>query len=296
MELVLKSFTLIGPGRVGTGLAYLLQHRGYRIDMVIGHSSKSLEQIRLFLGKDVVYSTELNKGMRESDFVLLGVRDDQIENLVKNLWAQKLIRDEQILIHLSGVHSSKIGHREGMERIGRLALHPLQTISDIKSGIGSLSDAIWSLEGDEKAVNLGEEILISLAAKWIRISEEDKPLYHAAACIVSNYLVTITHIGLELLKGLGLAPEVAQKALYPLLNGTINNLREKNPETALTGPIARCDYQTIEKHLQALEVFNPQWREIYQVLGRVTLEFAPLSDEERDELARILTGRDKNGE
>lgn len=295
-----QSFALIGPGRVGIALAYLLRQRGFELRMVVGRSEQSLQRAESYLqgGEGLArpeFTIDPASLPTDLDFLLLGVRDDQLTGLIQNLWYRSLIRPKQVLIHLSGVHAANIGQLPGMTELSRLAMHPLQAVADVEAGINKLPEAVWSLEGDEKAMQLGTDLVGSLPARWIKISAEQKPLYHAAACTVSNYLVTLTQLGIEMLCRVGFPPELAQEALLPLIQGTVANLREKKPDVALTGPIARGDAATIAQHVEALRIANPDWLEVYRHLAEATLGFAPISADEKESIKSVLADDSKAG-
>lgn len=292
-----KRFVLIGPGKVGIAFAYLLQEKGYILHSVCGRSNPSLERARLFLGQEVQYFQGLAKDISDADFLLLGVQDDQLSALVGNLWATGLIKPGQVLVHFSGVHPAAMGQSSEMMGINRLSLHPMQSIPSIELGIESLCQAVWSIEGDIFGLALGEELLTDLRVTWVPISAKDKPLYHAAACIAANYLVTLTQTAIELLNELGFSSELAQKALLPLIQGTVTNLEKLPPEAALTGPLARGDGETIKKHLIALKKVDPEWLALYQVLAEATLKYANLPEKKCAHLKQILRGgmKDETG-
>ena len=73
------------------------------------------------------------------------------------------------------------------------------------------------------------------------------PAYHAAAVLVSNYTVALTHAGVALWRAIGKTEAEALQALVPLLQGTVHNLHRLGPSDALTGPVARGDWPTVEK-------------------------------------------------
>ena len=83
------------------------------------------------------------------------------------------------------------------------------------------------------------------------LADEDKPLYHAAACLASNYLTTLLHNVEEIYQSLGMERQDALTAFWPLVRGTLNNIETKGTVQALTGPISRGDVGTVEKHLNA---------------------------------------------
>lgn len=292
-----KSFALIGPGRVGTALAYLLTQAGYTLKTVVGRSPHSLERARHFLVESAICKSSANgvanftlnlADMQPAvDFFLIGVKDSEIAGVVSTLQASNRLLPGQVIIHLSGVLPSDTGSALKMTNIGQLALHPLQAVADVETGITALREAVWTLEGDQSGQALGEELLTALGVRWLKIAKEDKPLYHAAACIVSNYLVTLVATGIAMLTRIGFTPELAGEALLPLIQGTVANLAEKSPRDALTGPIARGDVQTVAKHLAALEC-EPAWQDLYGALGLATLQYASLTEESREAFGNLL--------
>jgi hypothetical protein len=73
------------------------------------------------------------------------------------------------------------------------------------------------------------------------IEAAQKPRYHAAAVMVSNYTVTLAAIGARLARDAGIPAEAASRIFLPLLEGTVKNLEALGPASALTGPIRRGD-------------------------------------------------------
>jgi predicted short-subunit dehydrogenase-like oxidoreductase (DUF2520 family) len=150
------------------------------------------------------------------------------------------------------------------------------------------------VEGDESLLPLAEELVLDMGGTPFRISTRSKPLYHAAASVASNYMVTVIVVARQIMSACGFTEEEAFHLLTPLLRGTGKNLGALGPEQALTGPIARGDVKTIASHLQALTDLDPDIQEIYRVLGRKTVEVArkkgTLDREKAEEILRILRG------
>jgi predicted short-subunit dehydrogenase-like oxidoreductase (DUF2520 family) len=124
-------------------------------------------------------------------------------------------------------------------------------------------------------------------------------LYHAAASMASNHVVALLAAASEALAGAGLRPDDTLPALLPLVSGTLENLTRAAatsgagaPAAALTGPIARGDVHTVERHLQALAARAPALLELYKTLGRKTLAVArakgEASSEFLDAIDRLL--------
>jgi len=114
-----------------------------------------------------------------------------------------------------------------------------------------------------------------------------KTQYHAAAVMASNYLVVLFAASLNLLQSAGVPAPQAQAALNRLMQGNVDNLRTLLPDQALTGPIARGDIATVERHLQALE--ESDYQNLYRVLGEAAVQIASqLSAEKRQALHKLL--------
>jgi predicted short-subunit dehydrogenase-like oxidoreductase (DUF2520 family) len=99
-------------------------------------------------------------------------------------------------------------------------------------------------------------------------------LYHAAAVFACNYLVTLVKLAQDLWLDFGVASKEATRSLLPLLRGTINNIDHIGLPDCLTGPVARGDLGTIERHLGALETRSPSLLTTYKELGLQTIPIA----------------------
>ena len=160
-----------------------------------------------------------------------------------------------------------IGHVSGATPLSaldphtrRFSLHPLQTFTRAR-GPEQL-DGAWAAvtaESDEGRA-LGFELAEVLGLRPFELADEARPLYHAGAAIASNYLVTLHRVASELFAAAGAPPE----ALEPLMRRTIENGFE------LTGPIARGDWATVDRHLEAIRAREPGLEGMYTALAEVT--------------------------
>ena len=142
----------------------------------------------------------------------------------------------------------------------RFSMHPLQTFT-LDRGPEQL-DGAWaavSAEADE-GQRLGEWLATSLGLRPFPLADADRPLYHAAAVIASNYLVTLHDVAARLFAQVGAPAE----GLEPLMRRTIENGFQ------LTGPIERGDQQTIDAHLAVLADRAPDLETLYRVLADAT--------------------------
>jgi predicted short-subunit dehydrogenase-like oxidoreductase (DUF2520 family) len=117
-------------------------------------------------------------------------------------------------------------------------------------------------------------IIEALGGAKVMVKDEDKAVYHAAACVVSNYLVSLVHLGEGLYGEIGIEAAMARQAFAPLIEGTVANIERLGPAAALTGPIARGDVGTVARHLEALQRTAPWALPAYREMGLYTVRVA----------------------
>ena len=148
--------------------------------------------------------------------------------------------------------------------VRRFGVHPLQTFTRAR-GPEQL-DGAWAAvtaETDE-ARAIGTWVAEALGLRPFPIDDSARPLYHAGAVFVSNYLVTLHRAASLLFESAGAPPE----ALDPLMHRTIDNRFE------LTGPISRGDWKTVDAHREAIREAQPELERLYETLAGATLELA----------------------
>jgi len=262
---------ILGSGRVGTAFGYLLKERGYRILGVYNrHRETGLRALER-IGEGTVYDREsLPAAVPVADLIIITTPDRAIKETAA-LAGSCSPRNDAYLMHMSGLLDSEILKISGWEG-GVFSFHPLQAIAGFTEGVRLLPEALFTVEGDEKGEKFAGELARSLGLKYLVIKKEYKPLYHAAAVVASNYLVTLVDSSFRLLKKAGMDREEVKKGLLQLVKGTLQNLDQMTPAGALTGPIARGDLETIARHRQALADYAPEIGELYRLLGWYTAE------------------------
>jgi predicted short-subunit dehydrogenase-like oxidoreductase (DUF2520 family) len=142
----------------------------------------------------------------------------------------------------------------------RFSVHPLQTFTRAR-GPEQL-DGAWAAVTSETpdALDRATWLAHTLGLRPFELADEARPLYHAGAAIASNYLVTLHRAASRLFEEAGAPPE----ALVPLMTRTIENGFE------LTGPISRGDWETVERHVDAIRRDAPELEPMYSVLAEAT--------------------------
>ena len=146
----------------------------------------------------------------------------------------------------------------------RFSLHPLQSFSK-ERGPEQL-DGVWgaaSAETDE-ARAVTRWLAETLGLQPFDLEDDKRAAYHAGAAVASNFLVTLRAAARSLLDAAGAPPE----ALDPLIRGVMDTGFE------LTGPIARGDWETVERHLAVIRSERPELEELYLVLAEATARYA----------------------
>ena len=111
---------------------------------------------------------------------------------------------------------------------------------------------------DDDARARGGWLAETLGLRPFVLDDDKRAPYHAGAAIASNFLVTLYRAAAGLFEEAGAPPE----ALVPLMQRTIENGFE------LTGPIARGDWETVDRHRAALH--GSGFEEAYDALAEVT--------------------------
>ncbi len=281
---------VVGAGRVGSALAILLKRKGYSI---VGVASKSIDSAaRVAAEVGAVASTQPWEVTPAAEIIFITTPDREIARVAEKIAARGGFRGGQVVFHTSGAHSAdEVG---AARRFGALAasLHPLQSFADLKAAVENLPGSYFALEGDKGALSLAEQIVSDLGGKSFYIDAADKPLYHAAACIACNYLVSLLHLSYALYARFGLSQREAMEALRPLVEGTLKNVQRAGPVGALTGPISRGDGPTVRDHLRVLREVGEREIDVYKALGAYTvgiaLEKGTLSPAGAEELLEII--------
>ena len=279
------TISIIGAGRLGVALARALHGSGYLIEAVVSRRLGRARRARSqWLPESVV---PLSAGQLDrlptSKLTIIATPDDVIAKTAETLARLDYSGRGRTVLHTSGALSSA-------ETLAPLAaqgfnigsLHPLVSVSDPVQGAMRLRKAAFCLEGDRAAVKVAKSIVEHLGGEYFQIPAQHKPLYHCAALMASGHVVAQFSLAIEMLLECGLSAKAAQRVLLPLLQSSITNISGYGSEKALTGPFARGDLATIEKHLQALEPRRfADARDAYIALGRRSLKLAKSKYEAR---------------
>lgn len=286
------SVAIIGAGKVGTATGHLLRSRGYSVVAVADISEEAVLRALEYTGGRACASAAEAAGLAETVFIT--TTDDVISAVCHDIAEQGVLGPGKRVVHMSGAGGLDL--LEPALRTGASAatIHPLQSFVDVTAVIDSIPGSTFAITAQDDIRGWAVQVVTDLGGIPFFVEDADKPLYHAAACVASNYLVSLMHIVTSLYGLLGFPPGEATRAFWPLVRGTITNMEAKGIDRALTGPIARGDVLTIKKHLAVLEARAPEFLAIYRELGFVAADLArsmeTISEEKKEELASLLKG------
>lgn len=271
----MKHAVIIGAGKLGQTIGYLLHHSGrYHIAAVWNPRFFRAIKAARFIGRGVKPFRNIVESAQQGDIVFITTPDKVIKDVCDKLAAEGGIKNKAIVIHCSGNFPGAILKSAKARHAFIASLHPLQTFAEPGEAVKSFAGVACTYEGERPALSIVRDIINVLGGVPVRIKPQDKPLYHAAGVILSNYLVTLMHAGRQLLRRSGFRQSAAIKALLPLVQGTINNVIRLGIPGALTGPIARGDGITIKGHLEAIQKEIPAYLHFYQEFGKYTVGVA----------------------
>lgn len=209
---------VVGSGRAGGALALALDRAGWDVVEPVGRGD------------------DLRSAAEGVDLLVIATPDGAIAEVAAAVTPVATT----VVAHLAG--------SRGLDVLGAhpraAALHPLVALPDAETGARRLAAGAWfAVAGDP----LIAQVVADLDGHSFTVADEDRTRYHAAAVIASNHLVAL----------LGQVERVAPAgvplaAFLDLVRGTVDNVAALGAAAALTGPVARGDWATVDRHLAAL--------------------------------------------
>ncbi len=265
-------FAVIGAGRIGSGFAKLLVTAGHTLTAVYDSDPlKAQALLRSLHVNPALPADDIASLPAETELFLITVPDDSISLIANEISNSRIIITSQCFLHASGALSSQL--LQPIAKCGGSigSLHPLRAVPDPEHADEALKGAVFSFEGDSEVRRFVDALVSAAGGSLLTIRAEDKPLYHAIACMVANYVVTMTAVADNTWATLGLTEGPRRQAIRDLAIDSIINSTLRSPNEALTGPLVRGDTTTIRLHLAALHQAGPSIHELYILLGKLTV-------------------------
>jgi predicted short-subunit dehydrogenase-like oxidoreductase (DUF2520 family) len=243
----LPALAIVGAGRLGGALAKAAREEGLEVALA---------------GRD-----EALEACRNSEAALISAPDEAIEEVAASIG--EAIPPLRLVGHTSGATTLDALAPAAERGAAVFSLHPLQTVPNPDAELVGAACAVAASdpEAERFAAKLGER----LGMRPFPVPDDRRAAYHAAASIASNFLVALEESATGLLERVGI--EDARALLAPLVLTTAANWADHG-SVALTGPIARGDEATVERHLAALRETAPELVSMYEELAALARELA----------------------
>ena len=275
MEVINIKFGFIGAGKVGFSLGKYLKENSIDISGYYSKSQHSSKEAAIFT--NTRQYNNLEDLIKNSDAIFITTPDNQIADVWNEI--KRLPIREKLICHCSGSISSEIFSNINNHGAYGYSIHPMFAISDKYNSYKNLSQAFITIEGHEKHIEYFKQLFSYLGNDVGVINKENKALYHAASVTVSNLVLGLINNGVNYLKECGFSDEMAIKALYPLIEFNLKNIKEKGTINSLTGPVERGDLGTIINHFSVL---REEDKELYRLLSKNILKIAKVKNQDRN--------------
>jgi predicted short-subunit dehydrogenase-like oxidoreductase (DUF2520 family) len=232
--------TIVGPGRLGRSLAGAAEAAGIEVTLA---------------GRDDALAASTG-----AQVVLLTVPDGEIQHACEVVAAADPA--PEFVGHTSGATTLNFLSPAIAAGASTFSMHPLQTFADGETDPRGAPCAIAGSTPD--AAVIVAQIAEALGMRPFAVPESGRTGYHAAASIASNFLVALEESAARLMADAGIE-EDARELLAPLVLRTAANWSELGA-AALTGPIARGDEATVDRHRAAIAELAPELEKMYEAM------------------------------
>ena len=237
---------IIGSGNVATILGRLIQKNNHKVIQV---TSRNMEHAKMLADELLASYTDYN-GMldKTADLYIIAVSDMAIHECVQHYNIH-----DKLIVHTAGSVSKdvlkNVSYNYGV-------LYPLQSL---RKEMKSIPEIPFLIDGNNEAViKTIYEFAKTLSPDVEVINDEDRLKLHTAAVIVSNFTNHLYAIAEDFCK----SEHVNFDLLKPLIMETAARIKDQSPGDVQTGPAARKDIHTLDKHLRILSHY-PKLRTTY---------------------------------
>jgi predicted short-subunit dehydrogenase-like oxidoreductase (DUF2520 family) len=281
-----RECTIVGFGKVGKTLSLLMNiNRNLCLLHTIAyHKNVPALSANAFIEDSIPERIKVDELRTIRGITALTVPDNAIYQVSEKLSNQCTVVPGTIVFHCSGVHTSEALSTLRTKGAYTASIHPAFSFGDPSISVNSFHGTVCSYEGDEEALAVLIPIFESFGGNTMPIDPQLKAIYHAGCCVASNYLVGLYALSENILASAGVSQKFIPSVLVPLMQSALNNLSQKPPSEALSGPIARNDTHTVELHTQNL---SEKYAYYYKYLGNLLIDQSGLCG--REEIKKILT-------
>lgn len=254
---------IISAGRVGTALGEAFAAAGHEVVAAYAPSERSRQRAALRIPSARLGS--LDSVVDAAQLILLAVPDTELPSVIEQV--ASVVRPGQIVAHTAGAHGVGILAPVAARGALALAIHPAMTFVGSDDDVARLSSSCFGItSADEIGDAVAASLVLELGGTPVRIAESERTLYHAALALGANNLNALITDAVTALQAAIDGPDhradratvdggsvgLAEQILAPLVRASLENVLASGRD-ALTGPVARGDLPTVQRHIAALD-------------------------------------------
>lgn len=245
---------IIGSGNV----AHLFASHWGKRHQIVQVISRHLDHAQTLAQKfHATTAGKIEEVMTDADLYLLAVSDDALPKI-----AAKLRVSDQLVIHSSGYRPMAILHQASCHTG---VIYPLQTI---RKGVTCQYPIPLLIEAsDPETRKKIRELAQEISAHVYEIDSHQRKYYHLAAVFANNF---VYHL-LSQVNNFCDDHQISFAHLFPLMQETLQRVKDFPAFTQQTGPARRNDLALIQEHLIELEPY-PDIQEIYKMFTQQILK------------------------
>jgi predicted short-subunit dehydrogenase-like oxidoreductase (DUF2520 family) len=165
-------------------------------------------------------------------------------------------------------HLSASAPLSALEPHERFAAHPLLPFTKDDA---DFTGAACAIDGSsERAIAVARDLATLLRMRPVFVPAERRALYHAAASMAANFLVTLEAAAERLAAPCG----ISRNELGPVVRASVENWLRMGGKDALTGPASRGDVETVARQRAAVAGHAPDLLPMWDTLVDATVALA----------------------
>lgn len=250
------NIVIIGSGNVAAVLGRKFVAAGHEILQILSRNAAEASALAYEWDTESAnYSSLINK---TADVYIVAVADEAIAAVVKDL-------------HLPGkvvAHTAAAVEKEILATVSEDygVFYPLQSMR--KQQVTIPETPVYIEAASDKAKQVLQELATTIHTEDLLTADYDKRTkLHVAAVLVNNFTNHIFTLAEEYCNKEGIRFE----EMLPLIDNTFERLHEAPPSQMQTGPAARQDMATIDKHISMLNKY-PRLLKLYRFLTDSIME------------------------
>lgn len=258
-NLIMRRYNIsfAGAGRVASALCTELYSAGHKIIKIVSLTPSGgtllAASCHAEWSNDLVFSDDTN-------VLIVAVPDHSLESVLNSIVCGR----NTLVVHTAGSFGLDV-FPDGIDNKG--VFYPLQTFTRGRTINFERLPFLTEAE-NETSLEILDDLVESLKSKAYHAGAGQRQKLHLAAVIACNFPNYLFTESKTITENAGFSFDI----LKPLIEETLSKAFELGPELSQTGPAARNDNNTIEKHLELLSD-SPQLQKIYRDISESIINY-----------------------